>query len=772
VIYVHARPANHILQQMISVKLALALFQAQAAVPPPSVDIPRIEASVVVDGALDEPVWSRAAVLTDFRQYEPVDGRPAEERTEVLVWYAPDAIHFGIRAYDSQPQSIRATRADRDNIGSEDHVLIYLDTFNDRRRAFFFGANAIGVQTDGVRTEGAATAGRMFGGSVDDSPDYVFESAGRITSEGYVLEIRIPFRSLRFPGGGAQEWGLQIERKVQRTGYTDTWTDVRRASASFLRQAGTITGLHDLERGMVFEAQPFLTSAINGARNQATGRFDREDPDTEVGANLRFGFSSISLDATINPDFSQVEADASQVTVNERFALFFEEKRPFFLEGIELFATPNQLVYTRRIAQPIAGGKVTGKVGPLGIAHLTAVDEGLNGGSDALFNVTRVRTDLGANSSAGLVFTDRTELDGDVYNRVAAADLRHVFGRMYYLELQGGGAWTHDAPGTAKASPIWRAEVDRTGRSWGFNYSLNGVADDFRTDAGFVNRTGVVSGRAFNRLTWYGERGSLVETVSTIIRPSRIWRYDDFPGSGAIEGDNAVSTTVRLRGGWEIEGVVGSSFVRLDVEDYAGVFRLRDDIMENYQPLERVAGPQLELSVQTPTYQRFEAELEFEHARVAIFPEGSRGINRSVGLDVTLRPVSSIRMFLTGAYEKLSRDRDGSEFARTIIPRALLEYQPTRAFFVRVLGEYRAERRAALQDAFTGEPLWRDAALVGATELNGVRVDLLAAYEPTPGTVAYLGYGATLNDAEAFRFSGMQRSADGVFLKLAYQFRR
>jgi hypothetical protein len=757
---------------MISVKLALALLQAEAVVPPPSVDIPRIEASVVVDGVLDEPVWNSAVLLSDFRQYEPVDGRPAEERTEVLVWYAPDAIHFGIRAFDSQPQSIRATRADRDNIGSEDHVLIYLDTFNDRRRAFFFGANAIGVQTDGVRTEGSATAGSMFGGSVDDSPDYVFESAGRITSDGYVLEIRIPFRSLRFPGGGAQEWGLQVERKVQRTGYTDTWTDVRRASASFLRQAGTITGLHDLERGMVFEAQPFLTSAINGARSQSTGRFDREDPDTEVGANLRFGFSSISLDATINPDFSQVEADASQVTVNERFALFFEEKRPFFLEGIELFATPNQLVYTRRIAQPVAGGKVTGKVGALGFAHLTAVDEGLNGGSDALFNVTRVRTDLGANSSAGLVFTDRSELDGDVYNRVAAADLRHVFGRMYYLELQGGGAWTHDGLGTAKASPIWRAEVDRTGRSWGFNYSLNGVADDFRTDAGFVNRTGVVSGRAFNRLTWYGERGSLVETVSTFIRPSRIWRYDDFPGGGAIEGDNAVSTTVRLRGGWEIEGVIGSSFVRLDVEDYAGLFRLRDDIMENYQPLERVAGPQFEFSVQTPTYQRFEAELEFEHARVAIFPEGSRGINRSVELDVTLRPLSSIRMFLTGAYEKLTRDRDGSEFARTIIPRALVEYQPTRAFFVRVLGEYRAERRAALRDALTGEPLWRGADPVGATELNGVRVDLLAAYEPTPGTVAYLGYGATLNDAEAFRFSGMQRSADGLFLKLAYQFRR
>src|SRR5690606_5304976 len=214
-----------------------------------------------------------------------------------------------------------------------------------------------------------------------------------------------------------------------------------------------------------------------------SGAFERESPDAEVGANLRFGFTHVSLDATVNPDFSQVESDAAQVTVNERFALFFPEKRPFFLEGIELFATPNQLVYTRRIADPIAGGKVTGKVGSIGIAHLTAVDEGRDGAPDAPFNVTRLRTDIGAHSLAGLVFTDRTELDGDVYNRVAAADLRYVFGGMYYVEAQTGGAWSRAFDGGSDFGPIWRAELDRTGRSWGFNYSLNGIDDEFRSDA-------------------------------------------------------------------------------------------------------------------------------------------------------------------------------------------------------------------------------------------------------------------------------------------------
>jgi len=754
--------------------LIFALMQAQAPQPAPVVEIPRIAEEIVVDGVLDEPAWSQAAVLTDFRQYEPIDGRPAAERTEVLVWYAPDAIHFGVRAYDSQPGAIRATRADRDNVGSEDHVVIYLDTFNDRRRAFFFGANALGVQMDGVRTEGSASAGRTFGGSMDDSPDYVFYTAGRLSDDGYVIEFRIPFKSLRFPGAEMQSWGLQVERAVQRTGYKDTWTDVRRANASFLLQAGTISGLHDLERGVVVEVQPFMTASANGLRDPVTGAFEREDPDPEFGVNLRLGFSNLSLDATVNPDFSQVESDAAQVTVNERFALFFPEKRPFFLEGIELFATPSQLVYTRRIVNPIAGGKVSGKVGRLGVAHLTAVDEGLSGAPDALFNVTRLRTDFGESSLAGLVFTDRTELDGDVYNRVAAADVRHVFGGMYYFEAQAGGAWSRASDGSTNSGPIWHAELDRTGRSWGFNYNLNAIDEDFRSDAGFVNRTGIVSARAFNRLTWYGEAGGRIETAQVFFGPNRIWTYDGFLRDGAIEGDEDVNLDVRLRGGWKLSGSVSREFVKLFGDEYADLRSSNGGAIEPYLPLPDVSGFQFEVGVETPTWQRFEAGLDLEAGRVAIFPEGSLGYGRAVELDLTLRPTSSLRVLLTGAWEQLWRDRDDSEFARTIIPRILVEFQPTRAFFLRAVSEYRAERRAALLDARTGAPLLDAGSLapIDAVHLNGMRVDLLAAYEPRPGIIAYLGYGATLNDEDAFRFRGIERASDGLFLKLAYQFRR
>lgn len=319
----------------------------------PTVTIPRIEATVEIDGSLDEPSWMQAARLIGFSQYQPSDGRPAEEQTEVLVWYAPDAMYFGIIAHDSDPGSIRATVADRDHIDLDDNVTIFLDTFNDHRRAFYFAVNPLGAQQDGVQSEGSGA---------DKNPDYKFDSKGRLTADGYVVEMRIPFKSLRYPGNGPQKWGINITRKVQRTGHLDTWTDVRRGSATFLAQSGAIDGLHDLERGLVTEIQPFVTTAGNGAR-QGDGVFTRGATDISLGANVRLGLTNVSFDATLKPDFSQVESDVGLVTVNERFALFFPEKRPFFLEGLELFSTPNQLVYTRQIVKPVVGGKVTGKIG-------------------------------------------------------------------------------------------------------------------------------------------------------------------------------------------------------------------------------------------------------------------------------------------------------------------------------------------------------------------------------------------------------------------------
>ncbi len=732
----------------------------------PTATIPRLDSPVEIDGRLDEPVWQQATRLTGFWQYQPVDGRPAEEKTEVLVWYAPDAIYFGIIAHDRNPAAIRATVADRDNIDNEDHVVLDLDTFHDHRRAFFFGVNPLGVQTDGVRSEGAGQVTSLIPGNIDKNPDFTWDSKGLITDRGYVVEVRIPFRSLRYPGSGPQTWGFNVTRVVQRTGYTDTWTDVRRANASFLGQEGGIGGLQDLRHGVTVEAQPFVTATANGERDLVDGGFARQDINPDAGVNLRLGFSRYALDVTANPDFSQVESDAGQVTVNERFALFFPEKRPFFLEGLELFGSPQTLVYTRRIVDPKAGAKFTGKFGRLGVAHLTAVDE--TGESDAWFNVTRLRRDFGANSIAGVTFTNRDQ--GGNHNRVLAGDLRYVW-NLYFAQLQYGRSWTSNGNGT-RSAPIWQAEYDRTGRSWGFNYLLYGIGSDFDAQAGFVNRlrSGVVTGHAFNRFTLYGSRGALLENLTVFFGPERTWLYDRFGFRPALEGFDQLDATFQLRGGWELNGHLERNFIDFQDSTFAG-YTIGSSAGPAYLPADEFSGFTWQAKVVTPTWRQVDVEAWYERGRAAIYEEGTTGTGWLFTGEIELRPVSTIRAVATTTVFRLNR-LDGTEFARSTIPRLKLEYQPHRALFFRVIGEYRSERRAALRDPVTGDALYIGGVAQPTTDYNGLRVDLLASYEPTPGTVAFFGYGSSMESDAEFNWSRLARVTDGFFVKLAYQVRR
>ncbi|MGH7498919.1 MAG: DUF5916 domain-containing protein [Gemmatimonadales bacterium] len=730
----------------------------------PTADIPRLDASIEVDGRLDEPAWSEATRLTGFWQYQPVDGRLAEEQTEVLVWYGPEAIYFGIIAHDRDPASIRATVADRDNIDNDDHVVIDLDTFHDRRRAFFFGVNPLGVQSDGVRSEGAGQVSSLIPGGTDKNPDFTWASKGRITDEGYEIEIRIPFKSLRYPGSGPQTWGVNISRVVQRTGYTDTWTDVRRANASILGQEGAVGGLHDLKRGVTVEGQPFITATADGNRSPA-GDFVRDDVNPDAGLNLRLGFTSYALDATFNPDFSQVESDEGQVTVNERFALFFPEKRPFFLEGIELFGSPQTLVYTRRIVNPKAGAKFTGKLGQLGVAHLTAVDETSDG--DAWFNITRLRRDFGRNSIAGITFTNRDQTGA--HNRVLAGDFRYVWS-LYYTQFQYGASFTSDAAGS-RTAPIWQAEYDRTGRSWGFNYLLKGLGNGFDDQAGFVNRlrSGVVDGHAFNRFTIYGARGALLENLTIFGGPERIWAYDDFGFKPGLEGDEQLDATFHLRGGWQLNGHVERDFVNFQDSTFAS-YTVGTATGPAYRPASDFSGFVWQTGVTTPTWQQLGGTVTYRRGRAAIFEEGITGRAWLLSGELDLRPASTVRIAATGTVFRLYR-LDGSEFARSTIPRLKVEYQPNRDLFFRVIGEYRSERQAALADPATGAPLLVAGASQPATAFNGLRLDLLASFEPTPGTVAFLGYGSSLETDGEFNWSRLRRQSDGFFVKLAYQVR-
>jgi hypothetical protein len=746
------------------------------------VDIPRIDTTAVIDGALTDPVWQRAAILNGFSQYQPVDGRPAEEPTEVRVWYSSDAIWFGIRATELHGDVVRATNANRDDIAAEDQIQILLDTDNSRQLAFLFGVNPLGVQQDGTRSAqfaggagGASATGGGFRninpleGSVDLNPDYVFESKGRLVNGGYEVEIRIPFKSLRYQDASVQSWGIHILRRIQHTGFQDTWAPAVRANANFLAQSGTLAGLHDMRRGLVLEATPTMTARVNGSPHVNGGRVYKGH--SEVGGDARWGIrQNLTLNATINPDFSQVEADIGQVLLNERFALFYPEKRPFFLDGLELFDSPNQLIYTRRIVEPTGGLKLAGKVGSTNIAAMTVQDgqdQSWNGAKHPLYGVVRLRRDFGRAYTFGSVLTTRE--DGNDYSRLAAADLRFYHSRLYFVQLQAAQSWT-DSLGSSRDGSLVQADWDRTGRRWGFHYTARALEPGFGAAAGFVNRTGIIEARSFNRLSFYGEKGALVQTYGTFIMANRLWDYGN--RRPLIETQESVSPTATLRGGWQLNGSIGRNSFAYDPANYANLTILNSptDTAAFIVPGREDNQIGGSFRVTTPTLRYFSASGGITYGNTPIFREAAPGRSSRVDAAVELRPTPALRATLQMSRLTLDRTRDDSRFSSETIPRVKLEYQVTRAIFLRMVSQYAARSREPLVDR-NGSPILIGGVRDTGTTTNDFSTDWLFSYRPIPGTLVYVGYGSTMQEPDEFRFSGLRRTNDGFFGKVSYLFR-
>src|SRR4051812_37664827 len=441
----------------------------------------RAEGDIKVDGSLDEVAWRDAAVLTGFSLYAPIDQRPAPDSTEVLVWYSSTAIYFGVRAFEPHggDAGVHATLADRDRISGDDNVEIHLDTFHDKRRSFVFIVNPFGIQADGMKSEagGFIPGSNVMPGQNDLSADFLWQSKGRVRPWGFEVEIRIPFKSLRYAAEDVQDWGLQVQRNVQHSGYQETWTPARKASASYIGQEGTLLALTGMHHGEVLELNPELTSTTSGARRAPVSGVPGEwgyVRSAALGGNVKWGMTSnFVLNGTIKPDFSQVEADATQIATDLRFALFYPEKRPFFVEGSDQFNVPNTLVYTRQIVHPTAAAKVTGKVGGTDLALLSAVDDqqiSRTPGTNPVATILRVRRDFAGQSTAGVLVSDREE-GAAAYNRLAGGDLRLVFGRLYFAQLQLVQSTTL-LDGTVHTGPMWEAVLDRTGRAFGFHYNV------------------------------------------------------------------------------------------------------------------------------------------------------------------------------------------------------------------------------------------------------------------------------------------------------------
>ena len=754
----------------------------------PEVEPPRIDTTITVDGRLDEPAWARAALLTGFSQYAPNDGLPASDSTEVLVWYSPTAIFFGIRAFERHGAPT-ASLADRDRIFSDDNVQILLGPFDDGHRALMFAVNPLGIQGDGAIVEGVNTsAGGFIGGAVsgreqaDLTPDYVYQSRGRVTDWGYEVEVRIPFRSLRFQRRKVQTWSLNIVRQVKHSGFEDSWAPARRARPSFVGQSGALVGLTGLHRGLVMDLNPEATGKVAGARGDAGYGYDVGRPD--VGGNLRWGLSNnLNLNGTVKPDFSQVEADAGQLAFDPRQALFFPEKRPFFLEGSELFQVPSNLIYTRRIVQPVAAVKLTGNAIGADFGLLSAVDRkfaSATGLDHPVLNLLRAQRNLGGRSRIGLAWTDR--VDGHDYNRVADVDARIVFGGIHSADLQLAASRTRTG-GVTTTAPLWRGQLNLRGHVWGMSAVFAGISDDFRAASGFIGRAGVAHANVDPSFTAYGRRGALVERTTGDILVDGVWQYQNFIHGRRIQDQKLhFNVNTALRGGWTVGAGVFLESFGYDSALYAG-YRLEvprpsgglDTVRFVGQPT--IPNTDYVVQVGTPQWRHFSGSgfVALGRGDENFFEWASADLVL-MNLRLVYRPTDRLRTEFTYVWQQVNRRTDGSLVNVGRIPRLKLEYQVARPLFVRLVGQYVQQKTDSLRDdSRTNAPILiagpEGVQRAAATQSNLFHADLLFGFQPVPGTVIFAGYGGDFDDSGAFSFRDLRRSEDSFFVKLSYLFR-
>lgn len=491
------------------------------------VTVPKFDKPPVIDGKLDDAVWQNAAVLKDFYQIDPGDNIAPSKPTEVLLGYDPKFLYIAFRAFD-EPDKVRSTVAKRDSIFNDDYVGFYLDTFNDKRKAFEIFFNPLGIQGDGVLTEGRGE---------DFSVDLLLDSKGLVNGEGYVVEIAIPFKSLRYEAGKGKLWGAHFFRRIQRFNRElDSWMPFSRSISGNMNQAGHLAGLEGIAAERTIELIPSLTISENGRFVRTFGApFSGPDPGRILNEPIKFDpgltakftpSSALTLDLAINPDFAQVEADQLVVEANQRFPIFFAEKRPFFLEGIDIFNTPITVVHTRAIVDPDIALKLSGKTGRNTFGVMVASDNGPGNLSlddreflrrnfddksnefarqqqlfglldkNAHIGVLRLKRDIGKENSLGILATSYNFIQK--HNDVLAVDGRFRFDKQTTLTFQVMGTtsrnfFSHPDDGVTRYrtgnGAGYSVNYVVSGRNWGYELGGDGFTRDYRADVGFFQRT-------------------------------------------------------------------------------------------------------------------------------------------------------------------------------------------------------------------------------------------------------------------------------------------
>jgi len=673
----------------------------------------RATTSPKVDGVLDDAAWAHEPYpLEPWVSYNPLRGEPAKQRTSVWIAYDRDAIYFAFRCFDDDPSKIRTTITRRDNAWNDDWIALSLDSTRAGQVAYHMFVNPSGIQMDALNT----------GKKEDSSPDWVWQSAGRVDNDGYVVEIRLPLQSIRFRGGSDVRMGVLFFRHNSRMGVSWSWPSIAPGQWVFESHAPLV--FDELRQPRVLEVIPSATVSTNQTR-EAAQSWGAASSNGDFGASVKYGLTStITLDATINPDFSQVESDAFQVEVNQRFPVFFDEKRPFFMEGLGLFnlagtggdSSMRTAVHTRRIVDPAAGVKLTGTAGRQTFALLSASDTSPADGADKVFTIGRALRNYGNGQYIGALVTDTER--GIEHNRVAAADMSFRHG----ANVSWNAAVLHSDSQTASGEPPQgngaQTQLMYNTRRLTLMSHVEHFDRGFQMDTAFLNRVGVTRTWDYAEVQFYPTgQFAWIKRVAPMV-----W-------STAARDRVQCGTESQLLPGIRFN-FVRQGNLRLDYsrghETFAGqrftTGRAHAD-----------GGAQLTrwLNVRG-TIERADA-IYYDPAA----PFGGIQSERNVSID--WQPSAKLAHNLSYNFVKFDRTT-GEKVYSVHIVNLRNTYQFNSRFFLRGIAQFDSMRRRLLGD-------------------------FLASYELMPGTVAHVGYGSVLESVERRPYIATARA---FFFKVSY----
>jgi len=723
----------------------------------PLLDIPQVSTTVNVDGNLDEMVWQNAAVATNFSENFPNEGALPPIGIRALMASDEEYLYVAYIIEDD-PDDIRYNFSDRDQIWQDDYSGMLLDTNGDGQVTYFIAANPLGIQGDT----------RSGNGQEDVSFDLIYESAGQLTETGYQIEMAIPFRSLRFPKADMQEWRATFwitHPREDRNTYT--WAGIDRDDPCMNCQFGTLRGMENIRQGRNLEILPALTGNQTGARDwgNPAGGFNNDRVSAEPSINLKYGITSdLTVDATINPDFSQIESDAAQIDVNSTFALSFPERRAFFQEGADLFDTEINAVYTRSINDPIAASKLSGRFGDWTVGYIGARDntspilmpfeEGsaLVSGGKSVSNIFRARRSFENNSFIAAMATDRRMDEGGA-GSVFGVDGSIRFLTKYNFSWQALASRTSELNDATLSSAsgldditfsrgdhtaaldgenFWghglATSVNRNARHYGFNVNYEQMSATFRADNGFVRNNDVRRINAMNRYTFWTDNSRYMNRLTVFAGVNRFWNYDNVRKDEAIfVGFNAQlirQTFINMNAFTSNELFAGVQF--------DGIKRMNINLNSNFSENIQVGA---------------QANFGDGIYRNPNSPEIGDQLN--FGASVSVKPTNRMTVRNNFNYSRLQNRETGDNYFSGYIVRSRLNYQFTRKLLTRVIVQYNdfAER---------------------------LEVDPLVTYRISPFTVFHFGSSHSYSDFPnrvADQPLVFQQTNRQLFFKLQYLFR-